>query len=76
MLRGNRRRVPAGHEVLLQGVDLCAGRYGFHSLGHEAGPVVTQDVVDPAWQGLVAVAGHILALLGVLNDKEGTHMPC
>ena len=63
--------VPACYDAVLQRVDLCAGRYGLHSLGHEAGPVVTQDIVDPARQGLVAVAGHVLTLLGVLNDKKG-----
>lgn len=60
------------HELLLQAVDIRAGGYGLHPLGHEAGPVVPQDVVDPARQRLVAIAGHVLALLGVLKDKQKT----
>lgn len=60
------------HEPWLQAVHLRARGYGLHSLGHEAGPVVAQDIVDPAGQSLVAVAGHVLALLGVLKGKQKT----
>lgn len=39
----------------------------FHLLPYEAGPVVAQDIVSPPWQGLVTVAGHLGALLTVLQ---------
>lgn len=56
-------RLPAAEE----GFDTRVGCNWFHLLPSKTGPVVSQDIVDPARQGLVTVAGHLAALLRVLQ---------
>lgn len=58
--------VPAAEDWFV----ICSGWCCFHSLPYETGPVVSQDIVDPPWQGLVTVAGHLRALLSVLKVKR------
>lgn len=65
------------------GVEVCAHRvrrYWDNPLGSEAGPVVPQRIMDPAWQSLVTVAGHLRALLRVLEQRRKislcTRRPC
>lgn len=53
--------------VAEEGFDILVGRNWLHLLPGKTGPVVSQDIVDPARQGLVTVAGHLAALLGVLQ---------
>lgn len=55
--------VPAAEER----PDISAGWNWLHLLPSETGPVVSQDVVDPARQGLVTVAGDAAALVRVLQ---------
>lgn len=43
------------------------GKCWFLPLANKTGPVVSQDIMDPPWQGLVAVTGHLCALLSVLK---------
>lgn len=50
-----------------EGFDTRVGWNWFHLLPGKTGPVVSQDIVDPARQGLVTVAGHLAALLRVLQ---------
>lgn len=56
-------QLPAAEE----GFDTRVGWNWFHLLPSKTGPVVPQDIVDPARQGLVTVAGHLAALLRVLQ---------
>lgn len=53
--------------VAEEGFDILVGQNWLHLLPSKTGPVVSQDIVDPARQGLVTVAGHLAALLGVLQ---------
>lgn len=39
----------------------------FHLLPNKTSPVISQDIVDPPWQGLITVAGHLRAILSVLK---------
>lgn len=55
--------LPAAEE----GLDISMGWNWLHLLASKTGPVVTQDIVDPARQGLVTVAGHAAALFRVLQ---------
>lgn len=57
--------VPAAEDWFI----ICPGRYWFHSLPHKTGPVVSQDIMDPPWHGLVTVAGHLRAILRVLKTQ-------
>lgn len=56
---------------------ILSGRYWCHFLPYKTGPVVSQDIMNPSWQGLVTVAGHLRALLRVLKETNQirTHRP-